>query len=113
LFSSAHLSPDELQQSSHRIRAGEAPDPSAQLLAQARHEVHQQRPVDPRPLSTKALLGIGIGSLLLTPLTGLAMWWGLRQNRPIAAAQALRITTPIAAAIGALWIGIIVLRLFG
>jgi len=112
LFSSFHLDAAELKLAAQRIRAGENPDPGSTLLAQASQEINHRGHMDLRPLSSKALIGVGIGSLLLTPLMGFAVWWGLRSDRPVAAGQAIRITTPIAAALGALWIGIIALRLF-
>ena len=113
LFSSAHLNPEELKLAAERVRSGEVPDPNSILIARSRQEISRAGSADRRPLSGTALIGIGVGSLLLTPLAGFAVWWGLRKERPKAAAQALRITAPIAAAIGALWIGIIGLRLLG
>lgn len=113
LFSSAHLSDEELKLAADRIRSGELPEPSSDLLKHAGQQVLRTSPADLRPLPNQALMGIGLGSLILTPLVGFAVWWGLRYDRPLAAKQALRITAPIAAAIGALWLGVIGLRLLG
>ena len=113
LFSSAHLSSEELKLAADRIRSGEIPEPSSDLLKHAKQQGLRNSPSDLRPLPAPALMGIGLGSLILTPLVGFAVWWGLRYDRPIAAKQALRVTAPIAAATGALWLGVIGLRLLG
>ena len=113
LFSSAHLSPDELVLAAQRIQAGEMPDPSTRLLQLARRQIDSRMSRDDTPLSTGALIALGSASLILTPLAGLAVWWGLRDHRPHAAGQTLRVTIPIAAALGALWVGIILSRLLG
>jgi len=112
LFSSFHLNIDELRLAAQRVRAGEIPDPGSALLTHASQQINHRGHMDLRPLSPKILIGIGVGSLLLTPLMGFAVWWGLRNDRPVAAGQVIRITTPIAAAMGALWVGIVALRLF-
>ncbi len=100
LFSSFHLDADELKQAAQRIRTGETPDPGSILLAQASQQIHHRGHTDLRPLASKTLIGIGVGSLFHTPLMGFAVWWGLRNDRPVAAGQVIRITTPNAAAMG-------------
>ena len=113
LFSSAYLSPDELNEASARIIDGEVPDPASSLLHRARRQISALKARDDAPLSTATLVAIGAGSLLLTPLAGFAVWWGLRGHRPRAAAGAMRVTAPIAVALAACWLGMVGLRLFG
>jgi hypothetical protein len=96
-----------------RIIDGERPDPAPGLLNTARQHVDARNTKEDTPLSNRSLLAIGAGSLLLTPLTGFAVWWGLRTQRPRAAAAALRVTTPIAVALGVGWLGVVALRLLG
>ena len=63
------------------------------------------------PLNRREVLAVGVGSLLLTPLVGLSVWWGYRTVRPEAARQALRVTIPVATIMGVVWLGVIALRL--
>ena len=113
LFSAAHLDEDDLALAAQRIIDGERPDPAPELLDTARQHVDARSTKEDTPLSNGTLLAIGAGSLLLTPLTGFAVWWGLRTQQPRAAAAALRITTPIAVALGVGWLGVVALRLLG
>jgi hypothetical protein len=53
-------------------------------------------------------LALGVANLLLTPLAGLAIWWGLRGERPGAARQALQITIPIGVATTLAWVALLV-----
>ena len=64
-------------------------------------------------MTPRQLLAVGIGSVALTPLVGLSVWWGYRATRPAAARQALRISIPIAAVMAVLWLSVIALRLLG
>ena len=114
LFSTSHLDKDELTLAAERIRNGELPDPGKHLLNLARARTGEQlrnEAID-RPFTTQTLIAIGAMDLFLTPLAGFAIWWGHRHERPRAAAQALRITLPIAAALGALWFCLVAFRLF-
>ena len=115
LFSTEHLSEEELQLAAQRVRDGARPDPSRALQELARQTMGAAPITDTRqvPLSTRTLVAIAGANLLLTPMAGLAVWFGYRQQRPTAAAQALRITVPVAFAMGALWVGMVGLRLFG
>ena len=113
LCSSAHLNEEELALAAERIRGGEQPDPSPRLLAHAAANMAVSRGGSGAPLSHRQLFAIGLGSLVLTPLVGLSIWWGYRTVRPVASRQALRVTIPIGAAMGALWLGVIALRLLG
>ncbi len=115
LFSSEHLSPAELEEAAHRLRNGEQPDPSDSLLASAKEQIQKiaQRHTTDQPIPPGPLVGIGLMSLMLTPMAGFALWWGYRTERPTAAAQVLRITWPIAISLLCLWVGIIAMRLFG
>jgi hypothetical protein len=115
LFSSEHLSVEELEEAAQRLRRGEQPDPSEGLLASAQAKIKtiaQRQATDIR-ISPGPLVGIGLMSLVLTPLAGFALWWGYRTERPTAAGQVLRITWPITIALSCLWVGIIAIRLFG
>jgi hypothetical protein len=113
LFSLHHLEPAELQRAAGRIRGGDRPDPGKMLQAQAIKAMGAVPPTDSsvQPLPTQHLVGIALANLFLTPLAGFAFWIGLRTERPRAAAQALRITLPIAFALGALWVGMVGMRL--
>ena len=115
LFSKEHLSDSELQEAQDRIRAGETPDPSERLLTMAREEIRRRTKAKTTDhiMSTTALTGIAGLSVVLTPLAGLAFWWGYRHERPTAAAQILRITWPIGSAFIILWMLVIASRLFG
>ena len=113
LFSSAHLSADELALAAHRIQAGEQPEPPPRLIEHAKANIASGRAGGGTPLSQRQVLALGVGSLVLTPLVGLSVWWGFRTVRPVAARQALRITVPIGAVMGALWLSVIALRLLG
>ncbi|MGB0638314.1 MAG: hypothetical protein ACPGTU_03205 [Myxococcota bacterium] len=114
LFSKAHLNDEELMLAAQRIRNGEVPEPGKHLLhfAQARTGEQQRDHAGDKAFTTRTLIAIGAMDLLLTPLAGFAIWWGHRIDRPTAAAQALRITLPIAAALGALWFCLVAFRLF-
>jgi hypothetical protein len=115
LFSKAHLNEDDLILAAERIRNGEMPEPGKHLLNRARAKTGEQQRIDStdKPFTTRTLVAIGAMDLLLTPLAGFAIWWGHRHEKPTAAAQALRITLPIAAALGALWFCLVAFRLFG
>ncbi len=113
LFSSAHLNPEELREAAERIINGEQPDPSPVQLAVAAKHTQARRHQNDTSLSTGQLIAIGAGALLLTPLSGFAVWWGLKNHRPLAANSALRVTLPIASALGAIWLGVIAMRLLG
>lgn len=111
LFSSAHLSDDELKLASVRIRSGESPDPSRSLRAFASRNLQPTR--DDQALTTRQQLGLVVLNVGLTPLSGLAVWWGLSSTRPRAARQAMRITVPVLVALSAAWLGLISTRLVG
>ena len=111
LFSSAHLSADELELAAKRIQAGEQPEPSKRLLAHAAANMSSGRAGSGTPLSHREVLAIGLGSVVLTPLVGLSVWWGYRTVRPVAARQALKVTIPVGVALGVLWLSVIALRL--
>lgn len=115
LFSLHHLSEAELKSAADRVREGERPDPGVALKASARKQMGAAPLPDDAhtPMATRQLVGIAAMNLVLTPLAGFAYWVGLRTERPFAAGQALRITLPIAFALGALWVGMVFMRLVG
>jgi len=115
LFSNAHLSPSELEEAALRLRQGEQPEPSEKLLASARAQIRSsaQRQATDQPVPPRVLAGIGLMSLLLTPMAGFALWWGYRTERPTAATQVLRITWPIAIALSIAWLAVVAFRLLG
>jgi hypothetical protein len=49
-----------------------------------------------------------LANALLTPLVGYAVWFGLRQQRPAMARQALWWTFPVSAALGLVWLAVVV-----
>lgn len=105
LFSEHHLSPDELAEAARRLRAGDRPEPPRSLLETARIRMGAAPlTLDARrPLATRQLLMLSLANVLLTPLAGLAVWWGLEPERPLAARQALRVTLPVMVGAGLLW----------
>jgi len=111
LFSSAHLDEAELKLASERIRSGEIPDPSKSLRTFAARHLQPTR--NNQTLTLRQQLGLVALNVGLTPLSGLAVWWGLSAKRPRAAHQALRITVPVMIVFSAIWIGLIATRLFG
>ena len=115
LFSSRHLDEDELKLASARIRAGELPEPSQALRAHARARMGRVDSAEypDMPLERLELVAIALANLLLTPLAGIALWWGLKPVRPSAAHQIMRVTAPIAALLGLVWSALVFNRLFG
>lgn len=109
LFSEHHLAPDELAEAARRLQAGERPDPSRSLLERARVQMGAGPLTDDarRPLRSTQLVALGLANVLLTPFVGLAVWWGLREERPVAAAQALRSTVPVALGLAVVWGGLL------
>ncbi|MEC7239853.1 MAG: hypothetical protein VXW32_01305 [Myxococcota bacterium] len=93
LFSSAHLSQEELEKASVRIASGERP-------AQASHPQSILQEAGVSPLELSALF---FGCLLLTPLYGLVMSWGWRSIRPRAARQALGVAAAVGSVLAAFW----------
>jgi len=115
LFSLHNLDEAELAQAALRVQEGERPDPGTHLQTAAKKQMGAlPLPDDAQsPMPTTQLISIAAANLFLTPLAGFAYWAGLRTERPAAAGQALRITLPIAFALGALWVGMVVMRLIG
>ena len=109
LFSLHHLAPDELEAAAARVREGERPDPSRKLRDEAREAMGapMSAPEANRPLTHGQLLLLSAGNLLLTPMAGYAVWFGLRESRPAASRQALRITVPVTLGLAVLWVGMI------
>lgn len=104
LFSEHHLSPEELDEAARRLRGGERPDPPRALLETARVGMGAAAAGDEGgALRNHELLALTLGNLLLTPLVGFATWWGLSEERPVASAQALRVTVPVAGALALAW----------
>ena len=115
LFSKEHLSEGELHEAQGRIRAGEIPDPSEKLLTMAREKIRKRTLEEDTDIAmnTTRLAGIAGLSIVLTPLSGFAFWWGYRHERPTAAAQVLKITWPISIVFLVLWTVVIGARLLG
>ena len=64
-----------------------------------------------RPLTLGQLLSLSMANLLVTPLAGLAIWYGLRASRPVAARQAARVTIPVAVGLLVFWSSLLVNQL--
>jgi len=105
LLSYHHLNEAELELVGERIRQGDRPDPSRSLLEEARIAMGAKPMAtqNTQPLQSSSLLLLAVVELVLTPLAGFAVWFGLRQDRPIAARQVLRVTIPITIALAGLW----------
>jgi hypothetical protein len=106
LFSLEYLESDELEDAAQRILSGQRADPSSALQYMAK-EAMGALPFEPTtdlPLTYGELWALSLANLVLTPLTGLAAWHGLKTDRPHAASQAKRVTLPIALALGLVWI---------
>ncbi len=124
LLSSHHLSDEELERAAERIRAGESVSPPPSLVEVARvvsvrrsaarveltatQAEGDDNPRD-RGLNREEKFLLVLGDILFTPLIGVAAWWGLRVERPVASRQALLITAPVAALLTAVWITAVVL----
>jgi len=106
LFSGHHLEAAELMEAAERIRAGERPDPPSALRQAARTAMGALPLLDPsgKGLSRRDLVGVVVGSLLLTPLVGIAVWFGWREDRPKAAAQALWTSLAIGGLVALAWV---------
>jgi hypothetical protein len=117
LFSEHHLSPEELAFAAVRVRRGDRPDPATTLKELAREAMGALPPPLPEgarePLALGAIVALTAANLLLTPLTGVAVWLGLRDDRPAAARQALLFTMPVALGVGVLWAAVLVAGLYG
>jgi hypothetical protein len=109
LFSRAWLSEEDLPQAAQRIQQGHQPDVSRELREMARVEMGAV-PIASgalRPLRVGQLLSLSAANLIITPLTGLAVWYGLRDTRPVAARQAALVTAPVFVGMTLLWSSII------
>lgn len=115
LFSEHHLCAEELAYAARRVREGDRPDPSSALKELAREAMGAQPVSDAAlaPLGARSMLLLTAGNLLLTPLTGVALWFGMRQDRPTAARQALLVTAPIALGMSVLWFAAVVASRMG
>lgn len=108
LFSRAWLDEDELEAAARRVRSGEQPDVPRHLIVHARTSMGAiSTDQSQHPLTLWQLLGIATANLLLTPLTGMAVWYGLREDRPMAARQSLRVTLPIALGLAVFWMSLL------
>jgi hypothetical protein len=115
LFSSSHLNEEELKLAANRVRGGELPEPSVALRSHARARMGRPKAAEhtDTPLESLEMVAIALANLLLTPLAGFALWWGLKPSRPTAAHQILRVTVPICALLGLGWSALVINRLFG
>ena len=110
LLSREYLSETELSEASRRItEERQRPDPSQALIYRAKESMGALdfEQTQNHPLSNHELWALGIANFLLTPLTGLAVWHGLQEERPRAANQALKLTVPIAVTLALVWVGLI------
>ena len=87
LLSTEYLSELELKQAGLRIVEGEALRPSRSLQRMAMRRMGFVVPAEVFHL--KALGLLVFANLVLTPLLGLALWWGYGLDQPIKARQSL------------------------
>ena len=111
LFSEHHLGPEELALAARRLRSGERPEPPRALLETARQRMGAAPLTTEasQPLTHRQVLALTAANVLLTPLAGLAVWWGLQQERPVASRQALRVTLPVVLVATVAWGALIAL----
>ena len=110
LLSREYLNENELSEAARRItEEKQRPDPSKALIYRAKDSMGALdfEQSQNRPLSNQEMWALGLANVLLTPLTGLAVWHGLQEERPKAANQAFKITVPIAVTLALFWVGII------
>ena len=93
LFSSAHLSQEELEAASARMASGERPLSLTLSVSMSR---------DPGA-SRRELWVLLLACLLLTPLYGLVVAWGWRNSRPRACRHALVVALSTGTALMSLW----------
>lgn len=105
LFSEHHLEAAELREAERRLRSGEVPAPPRALRVQAQRAMGalDAPPEADRPLAPGLVVLLVLTQILLTPLVGLAVWLGLREDRPRAARVAMGTTIPITAVLAVLW----------
>ena len=93
LFSSAHLSQEELEAASARMASGERPQP-----------LSRPESVNRDPGASRRELGVLLlACLLLTPLYGLVVAWGWRDSRPRACRHALVVALSTGGVLMSLW----------
>lgn len=108
LFSRGHLDADELVVAAARVRDGARPDPSRAQRAAARRAMGAPAVAEGgAPLRPVEWAWVGGGSVLLTPLVGLAAFVGWRDARPRAARQAVGLAAGGAVLGGLLWVWLV------
>lgn len=113
LFSAHHLNEAQRAEAARRIREGERPEPSRAQWAQAQHALGAALPDSANPpLTRRALAALVVANVLLTPLLGYALWFGLHHHRPLASAQAFRVTLPVTVALAGAWGAVVLGRMF-
>jgi hypothetical protein len=99
LFSSEYLSEEELVLASERVKEGEPPAPSRRLRRLGERALGFSPPSE--ALDTRGFLRLLFGCLLLTPLLGLAVWWGASHDQPAMARQGMAASLLTAVLLGA------------
>lgn len=113
LFGLDYLTEEEMLSAGERIRGGEVPDPSSALRELAREGMGAipLSSAQLKPLTNWQLLWLSMGNLVLTPLIGGALWYGMREDRPVAAGQIARVTVPVVAGLTLMWIVLLLAQL--
>ena len=106
LFSAHHLNEAELEEAERRIRVGDIPEPSKALrtMAQRAMGALDAPALEDRPLRSTEILLLIVAEIVLTPLVGFAVWFGLREQRPRAARTVALVTGPIVLLCTLLWV---------
>ena len=113
LLSSHHLDEDELDDAAARVRAGDRPTPTGELMDVATAVLTASQPAgeDALPhdpgMEPDEKIFVLASSVLLTPLMALAAWYGWREQRPRAAKEALHVFWPVGVLSLALWVGVL------
>jgi len=113
LFGLDYLTEEEMAEAGRRIQAGESPDPSNALreLARAGMGAVPLSSAQLKPLTNWQLLWLSVSNLALTPLIGAAMWYGWRDDRPVAAGQVARVTIPAVVGLTIMWVVLLLSQL--
>lgn len=103
LASGRMLEEGELREVQRRIRAGEPLRPPRARLEAAQRLLAGGARVEPFSFTARQAVGLVAANVLLTPLLGYAVWYGVRHRPGLGARQALWLTVPVSIALAVAW----------